>query len=122
VNDKSKMTVTTSEEVIPEKAAYGDEDFAKLLIQYIARFQKPTDQPVSRPEDMEINLVRDTEIPTRCLIAKKYIVPSTSRFGANVLFRKKPGGSLIMCIDYRRLNSITERDCAPIPNVTLENN
>lgn len=41
------------------------------------------------------------------LLEKKYIVPSTSKLGANVLFTKKHDGSLRLCIDYRRLNLMT---------------
>jgi hypothetical protein len=52
-------------------------------------------------------------------LEKKYIVPSISNFGANILFTKKQDGSLRLCIDYRRLNWITTKDRAPTPDIEL---
>ena len=43
------------------------------------------------------------------LLEKGFIVPSTSAFGAPVLFVKKKDGTVRMCIDYRALNKVTER-------------
>lgn len=52
------------------------------------------------------------------LLKKNWIRPSTSPGGAPVLFVKKPNGGLRLCIDYRNLNAITERDRYPLPLVT----
>ena len=40
------------------------------------------------------------------LLEKKYIRPSVSPRGAPVLFVKKKDGTLILCIDYRKLNEV----------------
>jgi hypothetical protein len=50
------------------------------------------------------------------LIAKGYIEPSSSPYGAPVLFVDKPDGSLRMVIDYRALNAITIKNKFPIPH------
>jgi hypothetical protein len=52
------------------------------------------------------------------LLKKGFIQPSSSPFGAPVLFVPKADGSLRMCIDYRRCNRLTipSRAC-PIPRV-----
>ncbi len=39
-------------------------------------------------------------------LANKFIQPSKSSTGANVLFTPKPDGTLQLCIDYRGLNSM----------------
>lgn len=39
-----------------------------------------------------------------------FIGPSNSPCGAPVLFVKKKDGSLCLCVDYRRLNKITQKD------------
>ena len=40
---------------------------------------------------------------------KGFVRPSTSPWGALVLFVKKNDGSLRLCIDYRELNKVTIR-------------
>lgn len=51
------------------------------------------------------------------LLSKKFIKPSTSPYGAPVLFVKKADGSLRMCVDYRGLNRIT-RTATLYPGLT----
>jgi hypothetical protein len=51
------------------------------------------------------------------LLAKGLIEPSSSPFGAPVLFVKKKVAGLRMCIDYRKLNAVTIKNCYPLPRV-----
>ncbi|CAI7896380.1 unnamed protein product [Closterium sp. NIES-54] len=51
------------------------------------------------------------------LLDKGLIRPSTSPYGAPVLFTPKPDGSLRMCIDYRALNKQTIKNKYPIPRI-----
>ncbi|KAJ9534690.1 hypothetical protein QJQ45_013074 [Haematococcus lacustris] len=51
------------------------------------------------------------------LQAKGWIEPSTSPWGAPVLFVEKKDKSLRMCIDYRALNKRTVRDRYPLPRI-----
>jgi transposase InsO family protein len=51
------------------------------------------------------------------LLAKKFIKPSTSPYGAPVLFVRKKDGSLRMCVDYRGLNGITKKNRHPLPRI-----
>nr|GEU80097.1 putative reverse transcriptase domain-containing protein [Tanacetum cinerariifolium] len=46
-----------------------------------------------------------------------FIRPSTSPWGAPVLFVKKKDGSFIMCIDYQELNELTLKNRYPLPRI-----
>ncbi|GKC96825.1 hypothetical protein Tco_1162267, partial [Tanacetum coccineum] len=46
---------------------------------------------------------------------KGFIRPSSSPWGASVLFVKKKDGSFRMCIDYRELNKLTVKNRHPLP-------
>ncbi|GJR85900.1 putative reverse transcriptase domain-containing protein [Tanacetum coccineum] len=48
---------------------------------------------------------------------KGFIRPSSSPWGAPVLFVKKKDGSLWMCIDYRELNKLMVKNCYPLPRI-----
>ena len=51
------------------------------------------------------------------LLNKGFIRPSTSPWGAPVLFVKKNDGSLRLCIDYRQLNRATIHNQYPLPRI-----
>ncbi len=49
------------------------------------------------------------------LLARGFIEPSESPFGAPILFVRKKGGALRFCVDYRALNKITIKNRYAIP-------
>ena len=51
------------------------------------------------------------------LLDKGFVRPSTSPWGAPVLFVKKNDGSLRLCIDYKQLNKVTVRNKYPLPRI-----
>ncbi|GKC65079.1 putative reverse transcriptase domain-containing protein [Tanacetum coccineum] len=51
------------------------------------------------------------------LADRGFIRPSTSPWGAPVLFVKKKDGSFRMCIDYRELNKLTIKNRYPLPRI-----
>ncbi|KAL1217934.1 RNA-directed DNA polymerase-like protein [Cardamine amara subsp. amara] len=51
------------------------------------------------------------------LLSKGFIRPSTSPWGAPVLFVKKKDGSFRLCIDYRGLNRVTVKNRYPLPRI-----
>nr|GEX59738.1 putative reverse transcriptase domain-containing protein [Tanacetum cinerariifolium] len=51
------------------------------------------------------------------LADKGFIRPSSSPWGALVLFVKKKDGSFRMCIDYRELNKLTGKNRYPLPRI-----
>ncbi|GJR24270.1 putative reverse transcriptase domain-containing protein [Tanacetum coccineum] len=48
---------------------------------------------------------------------KGFIRPSSSPWGAPVLFVKKKDGSFRMCIDYREINKLTVKNRYPLPRI-----
>nr|GEV40092.1 putative reverse transcriptase domain-containing protein [Tanacetum cinerariifolium] len=51
------------------------------------------------------------------LADRGFIRPSTSPWGAPILFVKKKDGSFRMCIDYRELNKLTVKNHYPLPRI-----
>ncbi|RVW66686.1 Transposon Ty3-I Gag-Pol polyprotein [Vitis vinifera] len=51
------------------------------------------------------------------LLGKGFIRPSTSPWGAPVLFVKKKDGTLRLCIDYRKLNRVIVKNKYPLPRI-----
>ena len=51
------------------------------------------------------------------LLDKGFIRPSTSPWGASVLFAKKKDKTLRLCIDYRQLNKATIKNRYPLPRI-----
>ncbi|GJQ97014.1 putative reverse transcriptase domain-containing protein [Tanacetum coccineum] len=51
------------------------------------------------------------------LLDKGFICPSSSPWGAPILFVKKKDGSMQMCIDYRELNKVTIKNRYPLPRI-----
>ena len=51
------------------------------------------------------------------LLDKGFIRPSTSPWGAPVLFAKKTDKTLRLCIDYRQLNKVTINNRYPLPRI-----
>jgi hypothetical protein len=48
-------------------------------------------------------------------LTKSFIRTNVSPVVSLVLFAKKPGGGFCFCIDYRALNTITIKNCYPLP-------
>jgi len=78
---------------------------------------KPILRPMFRysPPELELMEKRIAE-----LLALGYIRPSSSPYGAPVLFVKKPRSTeLRMVVDYRALNKLTKRNGFPLPRVDV---
>nr|GFC85865.1 putative reverse transcriptase domain-containing protein [Tanacetum cinerariifolium] len=91
--------------------------------------------PPIRPVEFQIDLVPGTALVARApyrlapsemkelakqlkeLSHKDFIRPSSSPWGAPVLFVKKKDESFRMCIDYQELNKLTVKNRYPLPRI-----
>ncbi|WP_375607632.1 reverse transcriptase family protein, partial [Bartonella sp. AC142YNZD] len=61
--------------------------------------------------------LKELKIQLQDLSDKGFIRPSTSPWGAPVLFVQKKDGTLRLCIDYRKLNRVTIKNKYPLPRI-----
>jgi hypothetical protein len=74
----------------------------------------PGTTPISkRPYRMDVKDLAESKKQIEELVRKGYIHPSSSPWGAPVLFVDKKDGSRRMCLDYRSLNDVTIKNKYP---------
>lgn len=91
---------------------HGDHDVEHPI--QLTQGASPPMKPIfrlSKPEKIEL------EKTIKELLDKKFIEPSSSPFGAPILFVGKKDGSLRMCVDYRALNKLTIKNRYPLPRI-----
>ncbi|GJS97079.1 putative reverse transcriptase domain-containing protein [Tanacetum coccineum] len=78
----------------------------------------PGAAPVARaPYRLAPSEMQELSAQLQELSDKGFIRPSSSPWGAPVLFVKKKDGSFRMCIDYRELNKLTVKNRYPLPRI-----
>ncbi|KAL1194882.1 RNA-directed DNA polymerase-like protein [Cardamine amara subsp. amara] len=79
---------------------------------------EPGTTPISRaPYRMAPAEMAELKKQLEELLSKGFIRPSTSPWGAPVLFVKKKDGSFRLCVDYRGLNRVTVKNMYPLPRI-----
>ncbi|GJZ41344.1 putative reverse transcriptase domain-containing protein, partial [Tanacetum coccineum] len=78
----------------------------------------PGAAPIARaPYRLAPSKMKELSEQLQELSDKGFIRPSSSPWGAPVLFVKKKDRSFRMCIDYRELNKLTVKNCYPLPRI-----
>ncbi|KAL4346647.1 hypothetical protein GQ457_17G011550 [Hibiscus cannabinus] len=96
----------------PRINPYGPEDVEFEIETY------PGSAPVSMaPYRMAPKELKELKVQLQELLDRGFIRPSSSPWGAPVLFVKKKDGSLRLCIDYRKLNKLTVKNKYPLPRI-----
>ena len=108
--------------------------WSNLVIEYSDVF-KPPGMPVERAVDHKIELEPGATPPYRRqyhvsaaelakvrrqldeYLEKGWIRPSSSPYGAPIVFIRKKTGELRMTVDYRALNCQTKKDIYPLPRI-----
>ena len=75
---------------------------------------RPIKQAVRRPP---FHLKKEAENEVQKMLKSGVIEPSSSPWASPVVFVRKKDGSLRYCIDYRKLNTVTQKDSYPLPRI-----
>ncbi|GBG80668.1 hypothetical protein CBR_g31128 [Chara braunii] len=112
-----------------------DPQVVRMLDEFINIFESPPGVVPDRPISHEIILEAGAVPPKGCiyrmserelevlraqlddLLAKGWIRPSSSPYGALVLFVRKKNKDLRLCIGYRKLNAQTVKNAGPLPRI-----
>nr|GFA94787.1 putative reverse transcriptase domain-containing protein [Tanacetum cinerariifolium] len=98
----------------------GDDCVSRLKVVSCMKVKKYVDHaaPVARaPYRLAPSEMKELAKQLQELSDKGFIRPSSSPWGASVLFVKKKDGLFRMCIDYRELNKLTIKNYYPLPRI-----
>ncbi|GJS60986.1 hypothetical protein Tco_0655770 [Tanacetum coccineum] len=121
VEDKSEKKRLEDVPIVQDFPEVFPEDLPGLPPTRQVEFQidlVPGAAPVARaPYRLEPFKMKELSEQLKELSEKGFIRPSSSPWGAPVLFVKKKDGSFRMCIDYRELNKLTVKNRYPLPRI-----
>ena len=79
---------------------------------------RPSTSPISMtPHRMTPTELQELKVQLQELLDMGFIRPSTSPWGAPMLFAKKKAKTLWLCIDYRKSNRVTIKNWYPLPRI-----
>ena len=97
------------------------DELSRLPSQRVVDFSiklHPGTSPISMtPHMMAPVELHELRVQLHELLDKGFIRPSTSPWGAPVLFEKKKDKTLQLCIDYRQLNRVMIKNQYPLPRI-----
>ncbi|GJY64735.1 putative reverse transcriptase domain-containing protein [Tanacetum coccineum] len=121
VEDKSEKKRLKGVPIVRDFPEVFPEDLPGLPLTRQVEFQidlVPGAAPVARaPYRLAPSERKELSEQLKELSDKSFIRPSSSPWGAPVLFVKKKDGSFWMCIDYRELNKPTVKNRYPLPRI-----
>ncbi|GJX69030.1 putative nucleotidyltransferase, ribonuclease H [Tanacetum coccineum] len=121
VEDKSEKKRLEDVPIVQDFSEVFPEDLPGLPPTRQVEFQidlVPGAAPVARaPYRLAPSEMKELSEQLKELSDKGFIRPSSSPWGAPVLFVKKKDGSFRMCIDYRELNKLTVKNRYPLPRI-----
>ncbi|GJS77949.1 putative reverse transcriptase domain-containing protein [Tanacetum coccineum] len=121
VEGKSEMKRLEDVSIVQDFPEVFPEDLPGLPPTRQVEFQidlVPGAAPVARaPYRLAPSEMKELSEQLKELSDKGFIRPSSSPWGAPVLFVKKKDGSFRMCIDYRELNKLTVKNRYPLPRI-----
>ena len=70
-----------------------------------------------RPRRLPYAYRKETDDQIRDMLDQGVIQPSISPWASPIVLVRKKDGKYRLCVDYRKLNSVTKRDARPLPRV-----
>jgi hypothetical protein len=86
-------------------------------IEFIIELLPRTAPIAKRPYRMGVDELEELKKHIKELLNKGFILPSSSPWGAPVIFVDKKDGTQRMCVDYRSLNEVTIKNKYPLPRI-----
>ena len=102
-------------DVFPEKLPYGPPP--KRMIDHEIEVVPGSEPPHKSPYRLSNAEMEELRNQVETLLEQGWIRPSSSPYGAPVIFVPKKNGQWRMCIDYRALNKITVKNRYPLPRI-----
>ena len=87
------------------------------VVDYRIELHSGTSTISMTPHKMAPVELQELRVQLQGLLDKGFIKPSTSPWGAPILFSKKKGKTLRLCIDYRKLNRVMIKNRYPLPRI-----
>ena len=115
VRTRLQKLLTEYEDLFPEKLPKGRPP--KREIEFEIKLEEGANPPSKPPYRLSPKEYEELQAQIEELLAQGHIQPSTSPYGAPVLFVLKKDGRWHMCVDYRALNKQTIRDKYPLPRI-----
>ncbi|KAH7551149.1 reverse transcriptase [Bipolaris maydis] len=125
-----RQVATTKEGPVPQVASANDEPLLAIPAEYRTSEFKETDwdheiileegaklspggmYPIAPEHDAELRDYLQKNLK------KGFIRPGSGPMASPILFVKKPNGKWRLCVDFRRLNSVTRKNRYPLPLIT----
>jgi hypothetical protein len=86
-------------------------------IEFVIDLMPDTAPIYKRPYRMATQQLAELKEHIKELLEKGYIRPSSSAWGALVIFVLKKDGTQRLCVDYRALNKVTVKNKYPLPRI-----
>ena len=115
VREELKGILEEYKEVFPDKLPYGPPP--KRVMDHEIETTPGATPPHKSPYRLSVAELDELKRQLNNLLDQGWIRPSTSPYGAPVLFIPKKNGKWRLCVDYRALNKLTTKNRYPLPKV-----
>jgi hypothetical protein len=86
-------------------------------VEFLIELMPRTGPIAKRPYNMDVDELKELKKQLREQLDKGFIQPSSSSWGAPILFVEKKDTSKRLVVDYRSLNEVTIKNKYPLPNI-----